>query len=181
MTMNQIRDHLRVCGADARSRVYRLPSLGSSPRVRSRREDRGGAPLEGGIISACAEQTHIVWRLFYCPRDHLRVCGADETKGQLVETKTGSSPRVRSRRSRSLRGHVPLGIISACAEQTSSSSQSSLRPRDHLRVCGADQAELGERCRHEGSSPRVRSRPNLRRPSCLGAGIISACAEQTRV
>ena len=50
-------DHLRVCGADTKpSRITPLPG-GSSPRVRSRLDDRGQVVDGIGIISACAEQT----------------------------------------------------------------------------------------------------------------------------
>ena len=71
------------------------------------------------------------------------------------------------------------GIISACAEQTSTGCPSSPAPRDHLRVCGADGMVLPPIGCHMGSSPRVRSRHTGGRAQRHVLGIISACAEQT--
>ena len=52
--------------------------------------------------------------------------------------------------------------------------------RDHLRVCGADEAAITGGLTDAGSPPRVRSRRSWQwRLSCC-AGITSACAEQTR-
>ena len=53
-------DHLRVCGADIADRFQFLGDGGSSPRVRSRRPERGISRRGQRIISACAEQTAIV-------------------------------------------------------------------------------------------------------------------------
>ena len=91
------RDHLRVCGADDRNGRRRFGHVGSSPRVRSRRAGQAGAGLEGGIISACAEQTPTGFWPASDTRDHLRVCGADVLSSCRQIGKTGSSPRVRSR------------------------------------------------------------------------------------
>ena len=111
--------------------------------------------------------------------DHLRVCGADREWCECTVSSAGSSPRVRSRLPSGSVERQVRGIISACAEQTLSIVRAGISWRDHLRVCGADQAELGERCRHEGSSPRVRSRQRLKTAATIRWGIISACAEQT--
>ncbi len=50
-------DHLRVCGADGKPLPESLRSVGSSPRVRSRRVTTGVVGMIVRIISACAEQT----------------------------------------------------------------------------------------------------------------------------
>ena len=112
-------------------------------------------------------------------RDHLRVCGADRPTRTPTGRRRGSSPRVRSRRT--VRGCAsrPRGIISACAEQTSQAQSNATAAKDHLRVCGADALNLGGAEQHEGSSPRVRSRPQQVPQAGAASGIISACAEQT--
>ena len=51
------RDHLRVCGADVHKLLADTIESGSSPRVRSRLPVRRAGGHDGGIISACAEQT----------------------------------------------------------------------------------------------------------------------------
>ena len=52
-------DHLRVCGADATVSALHSSTLGSPPRVRSRLVHEVISFGDGGITSACAEQTHI--------------------------------------------------------------------------------------------------------------------------
>ena len=112
------RDHLRVCGADGAGlvRVQDLP--GSPPRVRSRRDDERHAGRPARITSACAEQTGGATELPICPRDHLRVCGADSFMGACPFRRGGSPPRVRSRLGLQRHQHARRRITSACAEQT---------------------------------------------------------------
>ena len=132
-----------------------------------------------GIISACAEQTHIEGKVQACPWDHLRVCGADLTGKVTIAPVGGSSPRVRSRLPRPACEVEHARIISACAEQTACGARSTFVATDHLRVCGADRSPSYPHTGRMGSSPRVRSRPgrvSLRRANMR---IISACAEQT--
>ena len=153
-------DHLRVCGADRFIGSNRYRMVGSSPRVRSRLDDVGIKLSTFGIISACAEQTGTPTAAPTPRWDHLRVCGADQTKVIAELLGSGSSPRVRSRPGQPLARDFPLGIISACAEQTESGSELSGYKRDHLRVCGADRQGVQYAGFDQGSSPRVRSRHN---------------------
>ena len=152
---------------------------GSSPRVRSRHRSKCGHRRRVWIISACAEQTSRAISSSCPVREHLRVCGADLFAFELMEKFLGSSPRVRSRRPWEVHAHQPLGIISACAEQTGTQPERRSRPWDHLRVCGADIDHIGFAASILGSSPRVRSRPSRRGPHGRSGRIISACAEQT--
>ena len=93
-----------------------------------------------------------------CGWDHLRVCGADESKQDYKDRENGSPPRVRSRLVQSDAKSLAEGITSACAEQTCAIRQYSSNGRDHLRVCGAD-LRLAEHLGYDvGSPPRVRSR-----------------------
>ena len=179
VTDEQLRDHLRVCGADNMVSSFALIGYGSSPRVRSR--PRAGAHVRSDrrIISACAEQTHRCGRRSRRLRDHLRVCGADPLTSHDPVWSYGSSPRVRSRLPAGWRYLHRGGIISACAEQTPASGRSAPLRADHLRVCGADFCRHMEGTRIAGSSPRVRSRHAASDGLDIGFGIISACAEQT--
>ena len=173
-------DHLRVCGADFRVFSVLFKVKGSSPRVRSRPAQTHPQGARGGIISACAEQTTTVRRLSSVFGDHLRVCGADAIILAGLGVGAGSSPRVRSRRTGPIPEIDQLGIISACAEQTPIRNGACERVRDHLRVCGADRISQARKWQQSGSSPRVRSRRCEQSAPSLLAGIISACAEQTR-
>ena len=173
-------DHLRVCGADFNQMPDNEWDAGSSPRVRSRLGDDLHALMQGGIISACAEQTVPAARRATRGWDHLRVCGADPAIVTGIGHLRGSSPRVRSRRVRPpFRGN-DLGIISACAEQTLWQCYVIRSAWDHLRVCGADEGQTGIVNGELGSSPRVRSRPRLVVNGSPPGRIISACAEQTQ-
>ena len=173
------RDHLRVCGADARESRRLMCWAGSSPRVRSRRLAYHGAKIRIGIISACAEQTFQTAAVRRDRRDHLRVCGADCSAMSANHVPLGSSPRVRSRPA-TLHSEVAYhGIISACAEQTLLRVFISALSKDHLRVCGADRGVFLIVSFGLGSSPRVRSRREPDARAEIVAGIISACAEQT--
>ena len=147
-----------MCGADTVIPSHISLPLGSSPRVRSRPHDGRIVERDRGIISACAEQTRSHERLRVRTWDHLRVCGADESLMYVTWRLMGSSPRVRSRRRIAFTDVHPIGIISACAEQTRPPSASDADSRDHLRVCGADfHVHIDDRL-PVGSSPRVRSR-----------------------
>ena len=153
------RDHLRVCGADEIAPPIAPVMPGSSPRVRSRRDEAGCVGTRRGIISACAEQTVPVPAPVTPAWDHLRVCGADRIVEGRNPQDRGSSPRVRSRRVRIRVAVRAIGIISACAEQTATTDDKTLQ--------------------RAGSSPRVRSRQTYITDYLHDDGIISACAEQT--
>ena len=168
-----------MCGADASRTTVLKFVLGSSPRVRSRRFKPQPSDAIGGIISACAEQTVPRCQRTTCPWDHLRVCGADQQLSTVKWRITGSSPRVRSRRSYESSSRPFQRIISACAEQTGVFSSLSASDWDHLRVCGADESLTQEQKSWLGSSPRVRSRRSTACARSYRTGIISACAEQT--
>ena len=111
-------DHLRVCGADVGGGHAVASSRGSPPRVRSRHHGQQRRRREGGITSACAEQT--IGRSISITKewDHLRVCGADYTARGCAYMPLGSPPRVRSRRSGRPGPPSARRITSACAEQT---------------------------------------------------------------
>ena len=152
-----------MCGADVTEDAENHVFLGSPPRVRSRPIGEFAKTEHIRITSACAEQTR-PRRTTPCPTwDHLRVCGADAAFGAGDTAHAGSPPRVRSRRPSCSRGYRQTGITSACAEQTVLRSVSSVRPTDHLRVCGADACPMASDWLSEGSPPRVRSRRSWRR------------------
>ena len=71
------------------------------------------------------------------------------------------------------------GITSACAEQTTSETDTAAHDGDHLRVCGADMVAISLGVTVRGSPPRVRSRRRSHRLCERWPGITSACAEQT--
>ena len=168
-----------MCGADAPRRRAPHCSGGSPPRVRSRLLHLGVNSRNGGITSACAEQTHRFFIQSPMTRDHLRVCGADAAYRGTLAIGIGSPPRVRSRPSCASVIRTSVGITSACAEQTSAQSVTPIYSGDHLRVCGADTSFTVCKSNVSGSPPRVRSRRDGFGRDELVHGITSACAEQT--
>ena len=60
--------------------------------------------------------------------------------GVAFRGRTGSPPRVRSRLPEVHTDLQPLGITSACAEQTAPVRVRPIAVQDHLRVCGADRS-----------------------------------------
>ena len=177
---NNPRDHLRVCGADEFIIMLDVWQSGSPPRVRSRLHKHTHHAQCVGITSACAEQTNSSTTSSATSGDHLRVCGADSSVHHSGVMIWGSPPRVRSRLRDCQSVRQPVGITSACAEQTRYRSRLRNHRGDHLRVCGADWVDPTANVMRGGSPPRVRSRPRLLEPRRQRPGITSACAEQTR-
>ena len=173
------RDHPRVCGEHATLRVKLLRVSGSSPRVRgTRRVERepGGC---AGIIPACAGNTTASTRERPSSWDHPRVCGEHDGLNVGMPVKLGSSPRVRGTRHGQASVDIPVGIIPACAGNTSSHQVTELFLRDHPRVCGEHLACTHIRSYVRGSSPRVRGTPQVVDVHRLNGGIIPACAGNT--
>ena len=132
-------DHLRVCGAVSPPCSSSLSSRGSSPRVRSGPASAACSTPSPGIISACAERSRRTVSAGTILRDHLRVCGAVAARANLGVENPGSSPRVRSGPPHAARRWSDPGIISACAERSTTYGMTNSSVGDHLRVCGAVQ------------------------------------------
>ena len=169
-----------MCGADTLTRSFHLSTVGSPPRVRSRRPPAVADAISSGITSACAEQTTYPPPELRAAKDHLRVCGADHVVPDCITWGMGSPPRVRSRRAVARGNSRCPGITSACAEQTRRHHLTHRQAWDHLRVCGADNTTVTNKAAETGSPPRVRSRRVQHRRARQQDGITSACAEQTR-
>ena len=111
-------DHPRACGANA-SYGYRGGCLrGSSPRVRGKQREGAELRLSGRIIPARAGQTARRSTRRRTSPDHPRACGANAYAEAHSKNHTGSSPRVRGKRSVRF-GRSRVGrIIPARAGQT---------------------------------------------------------------
>ena len=91
----------------------------------------------------------------------------------------GSSPRVRGTPTAMMCVSPMMGIIPACAGNTSRMRSRVQAPRDHPRVCGEHKGGQSFDCRQQGSSPRVRGTPDGFLVRQIPAGIIPACAGNT--
>ena len=96
--------------------------------------------------------------------------------GNLV----GSSPRVRGTPEMVFPFAIALGIIPACAGNTSWQSTPLRCCRDHPRVCGEHRTANVKMHVQPGSSPRVRGTPHDRISETVVGGIIPACAGNTQ-
>ena len=111
-------DHPRACGANYNGTYSTFDDLGSSPRMRGKRQaDRRGRGPDR-IIPAHAGQTTIF--LFNSARwsDHPRACGANPCRPPIRWMNTGSSPRMRGKRDQDPEHPYHLRIIPAHAGQT---------------------------------------------------------------
>ena len=149
-------DHPRVCGEHARLLLRCAYIWGSSPRVRGTPCSGEIARTLGGIIPACAGNTRLSSKFPAPVRDHPRVCGEHEMLGRYTSIDEGSSPRVRGTRPAIPSLETYLGIIPACAGNTSCKSMCVKIARDHPRVCGEHPPQKTRMPAEVGSSPRVR-------------------------
>ena len=91
----------------------------------------------------------------------------------------GSSPRVRGTREGLHLHEIHVGIIPACAGNTSPWCYCRCRGRDHPRVCGEHRDRILQTLRTLGSSPRVRGTHVGVVVEQNHVGIIPACAGNT--
>ena len=133
-------DHPRVCGANCSTVSACSRAIGSSPRVRGERAQSGEELTCGRIIPACAGRTDSGQADHVGRADHPRVCGANYQPPIRLNQGDGSSPRVRGEQQDGRTILVRHRIIPACAGRTILSSHSSLRVKDHPRVCGANRS-----------------------------------------
>ena len=138
------RDHPRVCGEHSASLASSVRSMGSSPRVRgtlsdprwcgtSSKEVTGSSPRVRGtqvrvgssherrrIIPACAGNTGCSTTRRRSRQDHPRVCGEHWWYLLSMYPSAGSSPRVRGTLGLPKEQLAFVGIIPACAGNTTS-------------------------------------------------------------
>ena len=110
------------------------------------------------------------------PRDHPRVCGEQVNVLPLIQTITGSSPRVRGADIKRIIFNRQRGIIPACAGSSSLHVLPWAGARDHPRVCGEQSLNCVEIVNVKGSSPRVRGAGKQSKSGLTYSGIIPACA-----
>ena len=94
---------------------------------------------------------------------------------------TGSSPRVRGTPKKGKFFSFSVGIIPACAGNTTRPCAAGAHMRDHPRVCGEHHGALWVSRLCRGSSPRVRGTRLLEPFRFPSPGIIPACAGNTGV
>ena len=173
-------DHPRACGANfSVAHAWRaLP--GSSPRMRGKPVFCPVFFTTARIIPAHAGQTSAVRHAPSTTTDHPRACGANGDWETFCRTVTGSSPRMRGKRTGPTFTYSYDRIIPAHAGQTRPSASWLRHPSDHPRACGANYIATGTVTRFTGSSPRMRGKRTRPSDAPSPARIIPAHAGQTR-
>ena len=152
-------DHPRACGANGPAPRSPTRTTGSSPRMRGKQTVSRFAGVRSRIIPAHAGQTRRPDRHRGVHADHPRACGANPCRPPIRWMNTGSSPRMRGKRTRPSDAPSPARIIPAHAGQTRSlRSWPTCRP-DHPRACGANYCSAISANHVPGSSPRMRGKP----------------------
>ena len=171
--------HPRVCGENLGPVTATDDGRGSSPRVRGKPAPARRPLADQGLIPACAGKTVAPGRTARTNRAHPRVCGENNHSPDPLPTLTGSSPRVRGKRSVVLFLGPVDWLIPACAGKTSRNRAGMSQPWAHPRVCGENGAATEATRTKVGSSPRVRGKLVEKDVSGAGIGLIPACAGKT--
>ena len=123
------------------------------------------------------------------------MCGENTRRHRIIQTRSGSPPRVRGKPETKASHEGIAGITPACAGKTCGHRPRGHLATDHPRVCGENRTLFSDIFRIRGSPPRVRGKQrNLSRllsqcritPACAGKtpfALLSPCrlADHPRV
>ena len=171
--------HPRVCGENIETTVPTYTLRGSSPRVRGKLRAGGLDLLRHGLIPACAGKTLYMFTMTMPAGAHPRVCGENTPFLSSTAASSGSSPRVRGKRSYSIPNFIGDRLIPACAGKTACRLSRLSRTWAHPRVCGENQRPISPLIWIVGSSPRVRGKHPDNPGRNVVVGLIPACAGKT--
>ena len=171
--------HPRVCGENFCGCSAPDADWGSSPRVRGKLRGSGCGRPRPGLIPACAGKTPRRPLRPRRSRAHPRVCGENAPSLDALTVNAGSSPRVRGKHP-GLQSSDPVRrLIPARAGKTARASRSPPSPVAHPRVCGENAQARGGVTMLDGSSPRVRGKPETRSYPPSTPRLIPARAGKT--
>ena len=152
---------------------------GSSPLARGTHPETAIGGRDQRIIPACAGNTVILSPPCSGCGDHPRLRGEHLLGMMMIESSAGSSPLARGTHIHILELVEDVGIIPACAGNTTEPSSSLTTPRDHPRLRGEHYDCCAGAPDPPGSSPLARGTllQGVLRVGDLG--IIPACAGNT--
>ena len=164
---------------NSRPSAPRTDGSGSSPRVRGKLISFSASCGVCGLIPARAGKTLGLTQGQITRRAHPRACGENGRIGVPVSLASGSSPRVRGKRTSTVSPSLTTGLIPARAGKTRSVCAAARRERAHPRACGENVASASEWGGTTGSSPRVRGKPHRAVLHRHDARLIPARAGKT--
>ena len=171
--------HPRACGENPLARSHARRSVGSSPRVRGKREHAHQGMLGARLIPARAGKTGRRSRRTGARTAHPRACGENREVHATGGAGGGSSPRVRGKRASWIAETTGSRLIPARAGKTHGVALEDSHPTAHPRACG-ENSMLGDlHLGTGGSSPRVRGKPPDSVPSSCAGRLIPARAGKT--
>ena len=173
-------DHPRACGANPVMVGILDNANGSSPRMRGKLLPLDISSSCLRIIPAHAGQTVLPALQPLMSADHPRACGANTPVSVMVMAVSGSSPRMRGKRSVGRIRADRRRIIPAHAGQTCRPIWLRRKSPDHPRACGANVGSCASNIIGFGSSPRMRGKLVGRGDLFRGGRIIPAHAGQTQ-
>ena len=152
---------------------------GSSPRMRGKPGLGRLRPGRAGLIPAHAGKTLRPTALSSSSGAHPRACGENPKPSRLPCLPHGSSPRMRGKPRNRIRRLVRTGLIPAHAGKTCLIALRLESDRAHPRACGENNL-LQERMKTvQGSSPRMRGKPQTVNNITGDTGLIPAHAGKT--
>ena len=107
------------------------------------------------------------------------MCGENRQRQPLLLTVLGSPPRVRGKPKKSGKHPALYGITPACAGKTAGLWEVWKKRQDHPRVCGENKVGFYKSPFEQGSPPRVRGKPMIKKRFENGERITPACAGKT--
>ena len=171
--------HPRVCGENSTALDADSTAQGSSPRVRGKLVSPFAARCVRWLIPACAGKTKCTPIIHRPLAAHPRVCGENDLYTFEKHLKCGSSPRVRGKLLSDYLASLRRGLIPACAGKTAINTNHCHASWAHPRVCGENARVAEYEAREEGSSPRVRGKPDGKNGIAAPLRLIPACAGKT--
>ena len=196
----ETRAHPRACGENWVKDNQETVKLGSSPRVRGKREHAHQGMLGARLIPARAGKTRKRCLSHWCRKAHPRACGENVSQdaGKLIGA--GSSPRVRGKQWFEGTGQPTGRLIPARAGKTIRPQKRVRNDQAHPRACGENATVSAAARLASGSSPRVRGKlisyiittlvarliparagkRELQAPGAQPGGLIPARAGKTR-
>ena len=131
------------------------------------------------ITPAYAGKTHLRIVPKRIAWDHPRVCGENIGMKLAAKSFTGSPPRMRGKRIKSVLKNTNVRITPAYAGKTVLFSGAMQPPWDHPRVCGENKAKPHEMGSFPGSPPRMRGKHIYRLSARIYDRITPAYAGKT--
>ena len=158
---------------------YSEMALGSSPRMRGKHAREYFDLGRYGLIPAYAGKTRAAVRESRTRRAHPRVCGENHSVCAAQRAGSGSSPRMRGKRSLGRGDTLVVGLIPAYAGKTVRWGAIVVLVGAHPRVCGENGWHVFMGTSPRGSSPRMRGKLYFVDPTLCRAGLIPAYAGKT--